>query len=148
MSADRVSRSGYLLGTAGLLPAFGALVLVIAGEADAALVGLAYVLAILSFLGGIWWGFAMRRAPERQWPLLVAAVVPSLISVAILVATMWVARWDWPLVIAGGAVLLTLPVDRALVVAGDAPADWMRLRVPLSLGLGAAAIVMGVLAAQ
>ena len=34
------------------------------------------------------------------------------------------------LVAMGCAILLTLPVDRALVTRGIAPANWMRLRVP------------------
>lgn len=148
MSAARISRGGYLLGAAGLLPMVASLALVLLGEGDAALVGLAYTLAILSFLGGMWWGFGVRRPPERQLPVLLAAIVPSLIAFTILLATMWFARWDWPLVVAGSTVLLTLPVDRALTRAGDAPGDWMRLRIPLSLGLGSSAIIMGILAAR
>jgi len=47
----------------------------------------------------------------------------------------------------GSAIMLTLPVDRWLVTRGAAPANWMRLRVPLSLGLGALTIAAGALAA-
>jgi hypothetical protein len=53
------------------------------------------------------------------------------------------ARIEWTLVGTGVALLLTLPVDRHLVATGDAPADWMRLRVPLSVGLGGLTIVAG-----
>jgi hypothetical protein len=40
--------------------------------------------------------------------------------------------------------MLTLLVDRHLMNRGDAPPDWMRLRTPLSLGLGALTILAGV----
>ena len=45
----------------------------------------------------------------------------------------------------GSAVALTLLVDRRLVASGDTPVGWMRLRVPLSLGLGGLTILAGVL---
>ena len=48
----------------------------------------------------------------------------------------------------GGAILLTLPVDRHLVATGEAPANWMKLRMPLSLGLGGLTIAAGLLLAR
>ena len=47
--------------------------------------------------------------------------------------------------IEGVALIAALLVDRALVRLGLAPPGWMRLRVPLSLGLGALTIVAGLL---
>ena len=52
---------------------------------------------------------------------------------------------SWILVATGVAILMTLPVDRYLVRAGDAPRGWMRLRIPLSVGLGGLTIVAGYL---
>lgn len=150
-----VGRAAFLLGGAGLLPQIAAVV-AMAGARSApdtwldALVGpalglgLIYPLLILSFLGGAWWGFAMRRE-RRQGLLAAVAVLPSLAALALaglLLATM---RFDWTLVAVGGAVLLTLPVDRELTRRGDAPANWMRLRIPLSVGLGGLTILLGVL---
>ena len=51
----------------------------------------------------------------------------------------------WCLVATGSVVALTLLVDRSLVASGDAPDGWMRLRAPLSLGLGGLTILAGVL---
>jgi hypothetical protein len=104
---------------------------------------------ILSFLGGIWWSYAVRRG-ERQGRLLVLAVVPSLVALGAIIAVaagLPGAPSGWPAVVLGSAIILTLPVDRHLATTGEAPAGWMRLRVPLSLGLGALTILAGVLVA-
>ena len=69
--------------------------------------------------------------------------MPSLVALAIVAATFHTGRLDRGLVATGIALFLTLPVDRALTRRGDAPADWMRLRVPLSVGLGALTILTG-----
>jgi hypothetical protein len=55
-------------------------------------------------------------------------------------------RIGWPLVAIGSVIALTLIVDRHIVAVGHAPTGWMRLRVPLSLGLGGLTIVAGMLA--
>ena len=110
----------------------------------ALVVGLMYPLVILSFLGGMWWGLAMRRA-RGQGPLVGIAVAPSLVTLALAGLLLATIRFDWTLVAIGSAVLLTLPVDAALTRRGDAPANWMRLRVPLSVGLGGLTIVLGML---
>ena len=151
MPSGRVSRAAYLLGFAGLLPQGGAVWLTTGDHSKATTLGYAVALfygaVILSFLGGIWWGLAMRRL-DRQAPLAAAAVLPSLVAVAI-IAWAGVLGTDaspGPLVALGAALLLTLPVDRHLVTTGEAPAGWMRLRIPLSLGLGGLTILAGVLA--
>ena len=138
-----VSRAAMILGFAGLLPQFAAVPLIALGGRTLALpVALAYPMIILSFLGGIWWGFAMRRT-ERQGGLAAVAVLPSLVAMALVALYAATVRVEWTLVGTGIALLLTLLVDRHLVAAGDAPADWMRLRVPLSVGLGGLTIVAG-----
>jgi peptidoglycan/LPS O-acetylase OafA/YrhL len=139
-----VRRTAFALGFAGLLPQMAATVLALGRDAVAPVVALAYGLLILSFLGGMWWGFAMRRADDpAQGRLALVAVVPSLAALAIAIATFHTGRLDWGLVATGVALFLTLPVDRSLTRDGDAPADWMRLRVPLSVGLGALTILTG-----
>ncbi|HVF93748.1 MAG TPA: DUF3429 domain-containing protein [Sphingomonas sp.] len=142
----RVSRAAMLLGFAGLLPQFFAVMLIALGGGVTRLVALpvalAYPLIILSFLGGIWWGFAVRRT-DGQGGLAAVAVLPSLVAMALVGLYAATARIEWTLVGTGVALLLTLLVDRHLVATGDAPADWMRLRVPLSVGLGGLTIVAG-----
>jgi hypothetical protein len=101
-----------------------------------------YAALILSFLGGIWWGFAMRRS-VGQGALAALAVLPSLIPLAILPLAS--RSWSWGLIVLGTAILATLLVDRHLVAKGDAPPNWMRLRAPLSLGLGGLTILAGLL---
>ncbi|TVV76822.1 DUF3429 domain-containing protein [Sphingomonas solaris] len=143
------------LGFAGLLPQAAAVVTVALGTAAggwngglvaslAAVAALIYGAVILSFLGGIWWGFAMRRG-NGQGGLAVLAVVPSLVAAGLVGAAAPLGL-RWTLVLLGSAILLTLLVDRRLATAGEAPAGWMRLRVPLSLGLGGLTILAGILA--
>ena len=154
-----VGRTALLLGFAGLLPPIAGVALIALGKRDPTdmawaplLVGyglvLVYGAVILSFLGGIWWGFAMRRS-EGQARLAAIAVLPSLVAVACVLAAaaMFQHGGPWPMIVLGIAILLTLPVDRHLVATGEAPANWMRLRIPLSLGLGGLTIAAGLLLA-
>lgn len=145
------------LGYAGLLPQVAAVGLILLGRSNptdlASIPMLAgYILAviysalILSFLGGMWWGFAMRRS-IGQGRLASVAVLPSLIGLGCAWAS-WldmIVSTTWPAITLGTAVLLTLIVDRHLVSTGEAPDGWMRLRAPLSIGLGGLTIAAGVL---
>ncbi len=138
-----LQRSAFLLGFAGLIPAFVALGLVLGGPPEwqgaAFRAGALYAGLILSFLGGAWWGLATRAKAAKAWPLYGLAVIPTLAALALLM--LLTPGW---LVVLGGLIVLTLPVDRLLVKSGLAPADWMRLRVPLSVGLGLATVGLGV----
>ncbi|WP_445191025.1 DUF3429 domain-containing protein [Sphingomonas sp. Tas61C01] len=139
----RVSQAAMLLGFAGLAPQFAAVTMIALGRSDLALpVAVAYPLIILSFLGGIWWGFAVRRR-ESQASLAALAVVPSLVAMGLLAMATITGRFGLLLIGTGVALLMTLIVDRHLARSGDAPADWLRLRVPLSVGLGGLTIVAG-----
>jgi hypothetical protein len=142
----RVGPAAFALGFAGLLPQVAAFVSAVLGDEYriGAFLAYAYGSLILSFLGGMWWGFAMRRE-EGQGRLAAVAVVPSLAALAIGVATSVRGTHALSLVLLGSAILLTLPVDRHLVRTGEAPANWMRLRVPLSVGLGGLTILAGLL---
>jgi len=135
------------LGLAGLLPQFACVGVLYAGPADwraaALAIAFAYAALILSFLGGTWWGLA-AAAPAAQrrrtlgW-LWIAAVTPSLVALAAFLP--WALGWRWPepsLVMLGAALLASLGVDIRL--GALAPRWWMRLRVPLSLGLGLATL--------
>jgi hypothetical protein len=143
----RISGLASGLGAAGLLPMLGVLTVqagMVSGvaRADALLIGLGYAALILSFLGGLWWGLgsaAGERAPGWLW---VAAVSPSLIAFfAMALMVLDLMRAQAALGVIGAALILALPVDKALVRAGLTPAWWMQLRTPLSLGLGGMALM-------
>lgn len=141
--------SACLLGFAGLLPQIACALAVWMGPEEwrwtALAIGWAYAALIFSFLGGVWWGMAAaspdeaRNAPPWIW---IAAVAPSLI--ALVTYLPWVVGETWPgpslLVLAAGLALSPL-VDGRLVTIR--PSWWMRLRVPLSLGLAAATLALG-----
>jgi uncharacterized membrane protein len=139
----RVGRVARLLGFAGLAPSIATTVLVALGERSAAAIGAFYPLLILSFLGGMWWGLAMREGAVRQAWLVGVAIVPSLVALALGCAVVFTQGSGWSLVGIGVALIVTLPVDRWLARRGAAPAGWMGLRVPLSLALGALTIATG-----
>lgn len=140
-----VSAPARLLGFSGLLPPL-ALVLAQIVIPDPAwpIVTFAYTALIFSFLGGLWWTLALGRE-TRQTPLLLAAVMPSLVAFALFLLAVFRLSTTWPLVLLGSAVFLTLLVDRHLATTGEAPTGWMGLRIPLSLGLGTLTILMALL---
>ena len=130
-----------LRGYAGLLPQAAVVAVLASGSSwwhfAALALGYAYAALILSFLGGLWWGLAASqssRCPAWTW---LAAVVPSLVSLA--TALPWAIGAAWPgpsLIVLGLALLFSLLVDRRLAADGLAPGWWMTLRIPLSAGLG------------
>jgi hypothetical protein len=137
-----------LLGYAGLVPfAAGAAIAVFRPPAsrDFALSALAaYGAAILSFLGAVHWGLALR-APAAEaaavWPRLGLGVAPSLVG--------WVALLLPPrpgLLLLSAAVLAVAAVETAAVRRGLLPPSYLRLRWRLSLGAGAC-LLLGALAA-
>lgn len=140
---DRLSPTARLLGFAGLLPQFAFVGLQIARpDPGWSMLAFAYGALILSFLGGIWWGVAAGRDGDDA-RLVAVAVVPTLVAMALLILALNRLTLRWPLVLLGSVIMLTLLVDRHLVDRRDVPAGWMRLRVPLSLGLGALTILAG-----
>jgi hypothetical protein len=117
------------LGWAGLIPfALGAaLVWAVREDAHpyAVLLLSAYAAVIISFLGGIHWGLAMRQ-PQPAARLLVWGVVPSLLA--------WVAVMmpaESALVIHGLTLIACYAVDRRVYPAQGAAA-WLALRFRLT----------------
>jgi hypothetical protein len=114
------------LGVAGLIPFVGLALLVafspeIKGEAATGL--LIYGAVILSFLGGIRWGFAVIEGDQAGWSGYGLSVVPSLFA--------WVAAlWGGP----AGLLLLALSLaawfgyEYSAPPAITLPAWYMRLR--------------------
>lgn len=144
MTDARVGGTARLLGFAGLIPPVAAIVLIAFGWYPAAAILFVYPLLILSFLGGIWWAFAMRAGVDQPG-LAALAVMPSLIALALQFGFYLLPRPGWLLVATGTALMLTLLVDRSLVRRGLTPIGWMALRIPLSLGLGTLTILGAVL---
>ena len=124
------------LGYGGLVPFFACALLMLAvpdaGTRDlAGQALLGYAAVILSFLGGVHWGLALRGAsPQRAGGLLAAGVLPSLVG--------------W------GALLLPFEQAAAVLVAGFGlfwlyehrvlgstvlPPDYLALRRWLTLGV-------------
>jgi hypothetical protein len=137
-----------LLGYAGLLPFLGLALLAALAEGAwhaGALLGLAaYGAVILSFLGAVHWGFALRAGPEERgadWPRLALGVLPSLLA--------WVALLMPP---APGMALLaaglagTAVAEERAVARGLMGEDYLRLRRVLSL-VAALCLVAGALLA-
>lgn len=146
--------TAWALGLAGLAPQAAALGVTAWGGADWSAYGVdaafGYAAVILSFLGGIWWGFGMRRATGRG-PLLGVSVLPSLLATFDHLAMFLAGKagvpieryYAWGLGALGLAILATLPVDAWLERSGDAPSGWTRFRTVLSLGLGLLTIAAG-----
>ena len=131
-----------VLGFAGLIPfvatALGAWTLPAALQGPAAGALLAYGATIVSFLGGIHWGFAMRRevAPTS---MLVWGVVPSLAAWAALLLPRPAGLW----VLAAALVACYLR-DRTVFPAEGAE-GWLALRGPLT-GVATVACLAGAVA--
>jgi hypothetical protein len=125
-----------LLGLAGLLPFAGLLALALLGPEGwraPVLGGLAaYGAVILSFLGAVHWGFALRApAPEAAatLPRLALGVLPSILAWIALLVPLAPGLALLAMGIAGTAV-----VEERAAAAGLMPAGYFRLRRWLSLG--------------
>ena len=128
--AERVPRPALWLGMAGALPflLLAAATLLAAPEhrPEAARAAAGYGAVILSFLGGIHWGLALR-AGRPDWRPLGLGVVPSLVGWAALL-----------LPLQGSSMLLAIAfvamavIDHRAARSGAAPAWYPRLRWPLS----------------
>ena len=138
------------LGLAGLTPQIllAAVVIGFPAEFGPPAIGLALVYSalILSFIGGAWWGFAAHHeecVPSWIW---LAAIAPSLIAFAAIGA--WaIGRSPGPsLMITGTALIGSLGIDCKLAANGFCPPGWLRVRTPLSLGLGGFTIFIAIVA--
>jgi len=141
--------SAQWLGYAGLVPQILLAAVVVAGpprfSAAAAAVALAYAGTILSFIGGAWWGLAARSQSPVPWSLWVAAVIPSLIAFAVLGGWTTGLPTRAALIAIGVALIGTLGVDQRFAVRHVALPGWLRLRIPLSCGLGGLTTLIAIL---
>lgn len=129
-----------LLGYAGLLPQLIFLGVALAAPPiapAAAILGWAYAGLIFSFLGGVWWGYALLGEDAAPRWLLPVSVMPSLIALAsVIPIVLGIAGTVIPLVSVGSCLLGSSLVDAAVGRAMSLPSGWTRLRRHLSLGLG------------
>lgn len=112
-------------------------------RAAAATVCATYLAIILSFLGGAWWGLASRGASRGDWPRPIAAVLAASVLPSLAAWTALLIDRASGLMLLGLLFLAVLPGDAWLTRGGLAPAWWLALRVPLSLGMAALALVAG-----
>jgi hypothetical protein len=138
-----------VLGYAGLLPFAAAAALALVGppswRGPAVTALAAYGATILSFLGAVHWGLALRAPPGEApaaWPRLGLGVVPALVA---WVALLLPARPGLAMLAAG--VVAVAAAETAAAGRGLVPESYMRLRWPLSLGAGAC-LALGALAAR
>lgn len=140
--------AAMVLGYAGLLPPIIAVAVRLIDPAKGGMLlalALFYAALILSFLGGMWWGAVSARVNGAALSLWLAiAVVPSLVALAA-GAVLFASVLSAAAIVAAG-LLGSLLVDMALVRAGHVPPWWMKLRVPLSVGLAALTLLTGLLA--
>jgi steroid 5-alpha reductase family enzyme len=140
MSAPQgpVPRIAHVLGYAGLIPFVGLAVLALIDsppeQALAAFALRAYAVTIVSFLGAIHWGLAMRQA-QADTLLLVWGVAPSLLA------------WASLLIVPGaGSLLLAATlwlcflVDRRVYPRFGLQA-WLRMRLVLTTVASAACVI-------
>ena len=137
-----------LLGYAGLLPFAASAALALLGPPGwrgLALAALAaYGAVILSFLGAVHWGLALRAPREEAgaaWPRFGLGVLPSL---AAWVSLLLPARPGLALLAVG--VLAVAAAETVAARRGLMPRSYLGLRWPLSLGAGAC-LFLGALAA-
>lgn len=140
----RVPPSAAWLGALGLVP-FGALAALLPFvsadlKTDVAYALLAYGATILSFLGGVHWGLAIgSTAPAAAAALkgrLILSVIPSLVAWAALLVPLRSGLFTL-----AAAIALMLVVDIRATGAGEAPAWYPRLRIPLSCAVAASLLV-------
>jgi len=124
------SAMAWRLGYAGLLPFVGgALLLWLVWpevHPDVALALSAYAAVIISFLGGVHWGLAMRMPGPLNTGMLVWGVVPSLVAWVAVVMPAYAG-----LVIHGAMLLVCYAVDRRIYPQAGV-AQWLTLRFRLS----------------
>ena len=148
-AAGKIPSSAQWLGYAGLIPQIFLAAVVIGGPVKfgppAIGLALTYSALILSFIGGAWWGLAANQKLRTPLWIWLAAIGPSLIAFAA-IGTLAIGNLSEPsLLVTGASLIAALGVDYKLALNGWCPPGWLRLRTPLSLGLGGLTILIAIL---
>ena len=142
MQATSGAGAGRLLGYGGLIPFYVAVVCIAVGDirlvtlGDAAL--RAYAAVILSFVGAVNWGLALRGGSGVRTSVLAWSVVPALVA--------WVAllfSWGIGYVLLLAGFIASYLGERRYIKA-VAPAWYVRLRSHLT-AMACVALVLGLL---
>lgn len=125
-----------LPGVLGLVPFFGASGVYVWGDPQLAGPGLLFLLSyaatVLSFLGGVRWGYEMAR-PQPRVLVMLAASAPALAAWLLLALPFLSAPWQ-----IGGFIVAFVLSWLWDAGSGDLPRWWSRLRTLLTLGAGLA----------
>lgn len=136
------------LGFAGLIPQVLLAAVVIASPSSAGPVAsglaLSYAALILSFNGGAWWGLVSRSKAPVRGSVWLAAIAPSLIAFAAIGAWVIGLSPGMSLSVTGATLIGALGFDYKLAANGLCPRGWLRLRTPLSLGLGGLTLLIAI----
>lgn len=148
-ASARMSPPARWLGYAGLIPQILLAAVVIGGPVKfgppAIGLALSYSALILSFIGGAWWGLAANQKMRVPLWLWLAAIAPALIAFAAIGALAIGSLVRPGLMVTGASLIAALGVDSKLAANGFCPPGWLRLRTPLSLGLGGLTILIAIL---
>lgn len=148
-ASARMSPPAQWLGYAGLIPQILLAAVVIGGPVKfgppAIGLALSYSALILSFIGGAWWGLAANQKMRVPLWLWLAAIAPALIAFAAIGALAIGSLVRPGLLVTGASLIAALGVDSKLAANGFCPPGWLRLRTPLSLGLGGLTILIAIL---
>lgn len=135
------------LGALGVIPFIGLAAASLMGSGawinDALIALLAYGAAILSFLGGIQWGFAVSSpdiTPRQMFNRLSLSVTPALIAWGALLLPLGPG-----LIVLSVSFVLVLMIDLRTVNRSGAPSWYPKLRWPLTI-CAVAALSVGVYA--
>jgi hypothetical protein len=134
MNEDRIPLAALLLGLGGLIPFGACAVLIVTGFKIAVLPDpvaaiVTYAVIILSFLGGVRWGFALRMTDAGlQARAFLLAVGPSIAGWFLLLTPAPMALSAMPIIF-----IMLLLADRGLSRVG-APPWYFQLRIILTAG--------------
>ncbi len=138
------------LGYAGLLPQLGLVCASLFYNETAfvqvlAIIGWAYAALIFSFLGGVWWGYALLADAAPRWTLALA-VTPSLVAMLSLApVALGASGLAYSLFVVGVGLIVSPRVDTMIAKKIALPIGWLQLRWHLSIGLGVMTIGLAVL---
>ena len=136
------------LGFSGLIPQIALAAVAIFGSESVSLaansLALSYAALILSFNGGTWWGLVSRSHAPVRGSVWLAAIAPSLIAFAAVCAWAIGGSLALSLLVVGAALIGALAFDYRLEANGLCPRGWLRLRTPLSLGLGGLTLLVAI----
>ncbi len=127
------------LGLGGLVPQVALAAFAAGGGSAGAIarnLALFYAALILSFVGGAWWGLISRSTIPVRRTIWLVAIAPSLIAFATIAAGMFARSPGPALFVVGTTLVATIAFDYRLSANGLCPRGWLRLRIPLSFGLG------------